>query len=72
MAIERYIRNQNGELGTLQKAFSGLTKDEQIATLGQQLALAKLKDIQREALLNSVGQQVSLLKIEVMQLKGGA
>lgn len=40
--------------------------------LGIELAQEKIKNVQKDLLINSLGQQVSLLKIDILQLKGGA
>lgn len=48
------------------------TDRELIQSLGQQLTLGKLKNMQKEQTVNSLGREVSQLKLEIMQLKGGA
>ncbi|GEN83641.1 hypothetical protein SLU01_19530 [Sporosarcina luteola] len=40
--------------------------------LGIELAQEKIKNVQKDLLINSLGQQVALLKIDILQLKGGA
>ncbi|MGG0939847.1 hypothetical protein ABHN11_27970 [Brevibacillus centrosporus] len=40
-------------------------------TLGQELAMEKIKGLQKDVMIQSLGEQVALLKIEMMQLKGG-
>lgn len=40
-------------------------------TLGEELTMEKIKGLQKDAMIQSLGQQVALLKIELMQLKGG-
>lgn len=42
-----------------------------VNSLGQQLAMEKLKNIQKDSTINSLGFEVAKLKLEVIQLKGG-
>lgn len=70
-ALQRRKRLPDGSFGELEKVFEGFTSDEQITELGYQLAQEKLKNMQKDMLLSSLGQQVSLVKIELMQLRGG-
>lgn len=42
-----------------------------VGTLGQELALEKIKGMQKDILIQSLGQQVALLTLDVMALKGG-
>lgn len=72
MAIVRRKRLQDGSFGELEKVFDGLTDSEQIAELGQQLALEKLNSMQKDLLINSLGEQLTQMKIDIMLMKGGA
>jgi hypothetical protein len=79
MPVVRRKRLADGTFGPPEKVFDGFTESEQIDSLGQQLALEKIKGVQKditinslEQLINSLGPQVSQLKIELMLLKGGA
>ncbi|KIN30948.1 hypothetical protein B4069_3021 [Bacillus subtilis] len=45
--------------------------EEQLATLGQQLADEKLARKEAETLNQSLGEQVASLKLDVLYLKGG-
>lgn len=42
-----------------------------VGALGQELALEKIKGMQKDMLIQSLGQQVALLTLDVMTLKGG-
>lgn len=39
--------------------------------LGQELAQEKLKGIQKDIIIDSLGQQLTLMKLDIMALKGG-
>ena len=71
MALEYKVRDESGGLGAPVTIGSGLKLDEQVASLGEQLAQEKLKGIQKDLIINSLGATVTQLKIEVMALKGG-
>lgn len=63
---------QDGTFGPFETVFPGdLSPEEQIELLGAQLAQEKLSGMQKDAIIASLGQQISLLKLEVMALKGG-
>ena len=42
-----------------------------VGALGQELATEKIKGMQKDMLIQSLGQQVALLTLDVMALKGG-
>lgn len=69
--MEYKQRNEDGTLGEPRKVGTGLNIDEQVASLGEQLAQEKIKGIQKDLLINSLGETVTQLKLEVMSLKGG-
>lgn len=69
--MERRKRLADGSFGELEKVGSGVTTDEQVMSLGAQLAQEKIKNIQKDILINSLGATVTQLKFEVMSLKGG-
>uniref|UniRef100_UPI003905B140 XkdW family protein n=2 Tax=Lysinibacillus TaxID=400634 RepID=UPI003905B140 len=50
---------------------TGLKLDEQVSSLGEQLAQEKIKGIQKDLLINSLGQTVTQLKLEMLAMKGG-
>lgn len=47
-------------------------KDKQLQQLGLALTEEKIKNAQKDAMLSQLGQEVTLLKIEVLALKGEA
>ncbi|MGR7908423.1 hypothetical protein ACU64V_03435 [Lysinibacillus capsici] len=71
MAFEYKQRESDGSIGQPVKVGTGLSIDEQVLSLGEQLAQEKIKGIQKDLLINSLGQTVTQLKLEVMTLKGG-
>lgn len=42
-----------------------------IAALGQTVAEEKIKSMQKDTLISSLGQELTKVKLEIMQLKGG-
>jgi hypothetical protein len=42
-----------------------------VTTLGQQLAQEKLSNIQKDSIINGLGQQVTDLKLQVIKIQGG-
>lgn len=62
----------DGTFGPLEDVFGGPTPEEEVSSIGQELAIEKIKNMQKEALINSLGQQVAQLKIELLLMKGGA
>ncbi|GLC88271.1 hypothetical protein [Lysinibacillus piscis] len=66
----RRQRLANGSFGELEKIGSALTIDEQVMSLGAQLAQEKIKNIQKDMLINSLGTTITQLKLEVMEMKG--
>lgn len=71
MALEYKQRESDGSMGQPVKVGTGLRIDEQVSSLGEQLAQEKIKGIQKDLLINSLGETVTQLKLEVMALKGG-
>lgn len=69
--MEYKQRESDGSVGQPVKVGTGLKLDEQVSSLGEQLAQEKIKGIQKDLLINSLGQTVTQLKLEVMALKGG-
>lgn len=43
-----------------------------IDVLGQELAIEKLRGTQKDIIIDSFGQKVTQLTLDIMQLKGGA
>ena len=69
--MERRPRLPDGSFGELEKVGTALTTDEQVAALGMQLAQEKINSMQKDAVINGLGSQVAVMKLEIMQLKGG-
>lgn len=44
---------------------------ETITALGQTIAEEKIKNMQKDDLISSLGQELTKVKLEIMQLKGG-
>lgn len=44
---------------------------ENVNSLGEQLAQEKLKNIQKDATISQLGQEIAKLKLEVINIKGG-
>lgn len=42
-----------------------------IANLGQQVALEKLSNIQKDATIKSLGEQLTQVKLQLIQVQGG-
>ncbi|WP_223555499.1 hypothetical protein [Lysinibacillus sphaericus] len=54
--MEYKKRTEDGMLGEPIKIGTGLKLEEQVASLGEQLAQEKLKGIQKDLLINSLGE----------------
>lgn len=67
----RRKRLPGGELGPLEKVGSLPTTEEQVMSLGEQLAQEKMKGIQKDLLINNLGSQLTQLKLDVISMKGG-
>ena len=66
--MQRRKRLPNGSLGELEKVGSIPTTEEQVMSLGEQLAQEKVKNIQKDLLINNLGSQ---LKLDFISMKGG-
>ncbi|MFL1997336.1 hypothetical protein VYF65_003100 [Lysinibacillus irui] len=64
-------RLPDGTLGELEKIGSIPTTEEQVMSLGEQLAQEKMKNIQKDLLINNMGAQLAQLKLDVISMKGG-
>lgn len=69
--MEYKQRNKDGSFGEPIKIGTGLSINEQVASVGEQLAQEIIKGIQKDLLINSLGETVTQLKLEMMVLKGG-
>ncbi|QDQ03387.1 D-alanyl-D-alanine carboxypeptidase [Lysinibacillus fusiformis] len=58
-------------MGELEKIGSIPTTAEQVMSLGEQLAQEKVKNIQKDLLINNLGSQLTQLKLDVISMKGG-
>lgn len=67
----RRKRLPNGGWGELEKVGSIPTTEEQVMSLGEQLAQEKMKNIQKDLLINSLGSQLTQVKLDVISMKGG-
>ena len=57
------------------KPLSQIEKERQdsqlpLLTIGQELSLQKLDLMQKEELINMMGQEIAALKLEIIQLRG--
>lgn len=67
----RLKRLPDGSLGELEKVGSIPTTEEQVMSLGEQLAQEKMKNIQKDLLINNLGSQLTQVKLDVISMKGG-
>ncbi|MFJ7891284.1 XkdW family protein [Lysinibacillus xylanilyticus] len=67
----RRKRLPDGSLGELEKVGSIPTTEEQVLSLGEELAQEKVKSIQKDLLINSLGSQLTQLKLDFISMKGG-
>lgn len=54
-----------------QKELEIKLKEQQLQAVGFELAQEKIKNTQKDAVIQMFGREVAMLKIEVMTLKGG-
>lgn len=47
------------------------TLEERVTTLGEELTLEKLKNIQKDNTISQLGQELAKVKLEVIDMKGG-
>lgn len=67
----RRKRLPDGTFGELEKVGTIPTTDEQVKSLGEQLAQEKVKNIQKDILINNLGTQLTQLKLDMISMKGG-
>lgn len=67
----RRKRLLDGTLGELEKVGTIPTTEEQVLSLGEELAQEKVKNIQKDLLINSLGTQLTQLKLDMISMKGG-
>lgn len=54
----------------LEKKEKELNK-ETLQKLGQKLAEEKLKNMKKDAIINNLGKELSKIKLDILQIKGG-
>lgn len=70
--MQRRRRLPDGSWGPLEKVGSIPTTEEQVMSLGEQLAQEKMKNIQKDLLINNLGSQLTQVKLDVISImKGG-
>ena len=67
----RRKRLPDGTFGELEKVGTIPTTEEQVKSLGEQLAQEKVKNIQKDILINNLGTQLTQLKLDMISMKGG-
>jgi len=67
----RRRRLPDGTFGELEKVGTIPTTEEQVMSLGEQLAQEKVKNIQKDILINNLGTQLTQLKLDMISMKGG-
>lgn len=67
----RRRRLPDGTFGELEKVGTIPTTQEQVMSLGEQLAQEKVKNIQKDLLINNLGTQLTQLKLDMISMKGG-
>lgn len=70
--FERRERLPDGTFSEPKKIGEGPTDKEKLEALGMQLAQEKLANMEKDCIINGLGMQVAQMKIELMQLRGGA
>lgn len=71
MALESKKRLDDGTFGLLEKLGSGMTDKERASLLGEQLSQEKISSFQKQILINTLGSELTALKIQVLMMKGG-
>jgi len=46
-------------------------QEDPVLTMGQELAMLKLDNIEKDATIQTLGRQLALVKLELIQMKGG-
>ncbi|MFJ6210609.1 XkdW family protein [Lysinibacillus sp. NPDC092081] len=67
----RRRRLPDGSWSELEKVGSLPTAEGQVLSLGEELAQEKVKNIQKDLLINSLGSQLTQLKLDIITMKGG-
>ncbi|MFC8689282.1 hypothetical protein [Brevibacillus porteri] len=56
------------------EAISEIRKQQQtdpVMTTGQELSTLKISNIEKDALIQTIGEQLAMVRLELIQLKGG-
>lgn len=61
----------DGTFGELEKVGTIPTTEEQVMSLGEQLAQEIVRNIQKDILLNNLGTQLTQLILDMISMKGG-
>lgn len=61
-----------GKIGEIKKEAKRLEVETAIQEVGQRLAQEKLKNMQKDAIIGSMGKQLAELKLDMIEMKGGA
>ena len=69
--MRRKKRLPDGTLSTFEDVFGELSPEDKLGLLGAQLAQEKLSNMQKDSIINNIGAQMAIMKLEIMQLKGG-
>lgn len=67
----RRRRLPDGTFGELEKVGTIPTTEEQVMSLGEQLAQEIVRNIQKDILLNNLGTQLTQLILDMISMKGG-
>ncbi len=69
--MELKHRGEDGKLIEPVQVGSTPKIEDRIAEIGMQLTQEKLANMQKDAIIDSLGAQVAQMKLEIMALKGG-
>lgn len=69
--MQRRRRLPDGTFGELEKVGTIPTTEEQVMSLGEQLAQEIVRNIQKDILLNNLGTQLTQLILDMISMKGG-
>lgn len=67
----RRRRLPDGTFGELEKVGTIPTTEEQVMSLGEQLAQEIVRNIQKDILLNNLGTPLTQLKLDMISMNGG-
>lgn len=70
--MQRRKRQADGSLGPLEPIGDTVPLEEQVVALGALFAQEKLNGMKKDAIITGLGAQLVQVRLDVMQLKGGA